>query len=72
MNTSDTASKLIKLADDKTIPTNGASVEEAAQKMNAALLKVGIWFRRNKLNLNPSKTGYMILKLNVTEIIMSQ
>ena len=60
MNASDTASKFIKFADDTTILTNGASVEEAAQKMNAAFLKVGIWFQRNKLNLNPSKTRYMI------------
>ena len=56
MNASDTASKFIEFADD----TNGASVEKAAQKMNAALLKVGTWFQRSKLNLNPSKTRYMI------------
>ena len=60
MNASDTASEFIKFADNTTILTNGTSVEEAAQKMNAALLKVGIWFQRNKLNLNPSKTRYMI------------
>ena len=30
------------------------------KKMNATLLKVGICFQRNKLNLNPSKTRDMI------------
>ena len=60
MNASDTGSKFIKFADDTTILTNGASVKESAQKMNAALLKVSIWFQRSKLNLNPSKTRHMI------------
>ena len=46
MNASDTASKFIKFADDTSILTNGTSVEEAAQKRNAALLEVGIWFQK--------------------------
>ena len=61
MNASDKASKLTKFADNTTtILTIGALVEEAAQKMNAPSMKGGIWFQRNKLNLNQSKTRHMI------------
>ena len=72
LSASDTASKFIKFADDTTILTNGDSVEEAAQKMNAALMKVGICFQRNNLNLNPPKTRSWFLTVNVTGTIMSE
>ena len=35
--------------------------------MNKALAKVAVWFKRNKLNLNPSKTRYMVLNAKTTE-----
>ena len=47
--------KFVKFRDDTTIVTTGATLEEAAEKMNASLNKVAKWFFCNKLNLNPSK-----------------
>ena len=35
-------------------------MKEATHKMNITMEKVNIWFQSNKLNLNPSKTRYMI------------
>ena len=49
-----------KFADDTTILTSGSTLEGAVSRMNKSLERVDLWFRRNKLNLNPSKTRYMI------------
>ena len=49
-----------KFADDTTILTSAPTLEEATEKMNLALHNVNGWFAQNKLNLNPSKTRYMI------------
>ena len=49
-----------KFADDTTLMTSGKTLQEATDKMNLALADVNLWFQRNKLNLNPSKTRYMI------------
>ena len=54
----------MKFADDTTIITTGATLEEAAVKMNASLNKVTKWFLCNKLNLNPSKTRCIIFNSN--------
>jgi hypothetical protein len=51
---------LIKFADDTTLVTTGATTNEAVLKMNSALQKISRWFIANKLQLNPSKTRYMI------------
>jgi hypothetical protein len=60
INNSDQTAKFVKFADDTTILTSGKDAAEAAEKMNRTLEKVYRWFRQNKLNLNPSKTRYMI------------
>ena len=49
-----------KFADDTTLIISAPTLEEATEKMNAALHNVNTWFAQNKLNLNPSKTRYMI------------
>ena len=56
-----------KFADDTTMLTTGETLEEAVDHMNRALAKVAIWFKRNKLNLNPSKTRYMVFNAKTTE-----
>ena len=56
--------EFVKFADDTTIITTGASLQEAADKMNASLNRVAKWFLCNKLNLNPSKTRYIIFNAN--------
>ena len=35
--------------------------------MNDALQEVDLWFKRNKLNLNPSKTRYMLFNVKTRE-----
>ena len=56
-----------KFADDTTMLTTGETLEHAVDHMNRALAKVAIWFKRNKLNLNPSKTRYMVFNAKTTE-----
>ena len=56
-----------KFADDTTLMTSGKTLQEATEKMNLALADVNLWFQRNKLNLNPSKTRYMIFNMNTGE-----
>ena len=60
INNADTDAKYTKFADDTTIITCGQTLQEATQKMNSALSKLHRWFSQNKLNLNPSKTRYII------------
>jgi hypothetical protein len=60
INKSDQTAKFVKFADDTTILISAPTAEEAADKMNKTLERVYKWFRQNKLNLNPSKTRYMI------------
>ena len=67
MSNADTENKFIKFADDTTILSDGASLEEAVNKMNKSLEKADLWFQRNKLNLNPSKTRYMIFNSKTEE-----
>ena len=59
--------KFTKFADDTTVLTSGKTLLEAVDKMNAAMVDIAKWFRRNKLNLNPSKTRYMIFNHLTTE-----
>ena len=75
INNSDQNSKFVKFPDDSTILTTGKDIEEATSNMNNALSKVKGGFLMNKLNLNPSKTRYMIfnhktdhLSINDTQI----
>ena len=60
VNNSDPNSKFLKFADDTTTLTTGKYIEEATAKMNNAISKVRDWFLMNKVNLNPSKTSYMV------------
>ena len=46
---------------DTTVLTTGNDLDEAVSNMNKVMVDVDLWFKRNKLNLNPSKTRYMIL-----------
>ena len=55
-----------KFADDTTMLTTGENLDEAVNQMNRALAKVAIWFKRKKLNLNPSKTRYMVFNGKTT------
>ena len=61
----------IKFADDTTIPTSAPTLEGAAVKINEAIAKVDLGFKKNKVNLNPGKTRYMIFncKTDRTDII---
>jgi len=45
----------------------GKTLEEAMSKMNSSLELIDIWFKSNKLNLNPSKTRYMIFNHKTDE-----
>ena len=56
-----------KFADDTTILTTGSTIESATAKMNKSLERADLWFKRNKLNLNPSKTRYMIFNSKTEE-----
>ena len=61
ISNADTATKFIKFANDPTILTDGATLEEAVTKtQRKSLCKADLWFQRKKLNLNPAKTRYMI------------
>ena len=50
-----------KFADNTTVLTTGSNLEEAVANMNKVMVDIDLWFKRNKLNLIPSKTSYMIL-----------
>ena len=54
------AANLSNLLMTQPVLTTGKDIEEATTKMNNALSKVKEWFLMNKLNLNPSKTRYII------------
>ena len=56
-----------KFADDTTILTTGSTLEQAVNRMNKSLERAHLWFERNKLNLNPSKTRYMIFNSKTEE-----
>ena len=71
-NCNDTA-RFVKFADDTTVITPAPTLKEATWKMNGTLIRVSKWFRSNKLNLNPSKTRYMIFNgKGTTEIKLVQ
>jgi hypothetical protein len=63
---------LIKFADDTTLVTTGKTTDEAISLMNTALTKISRWFIANKLQLNPSKTRYIIFnnKINPLSTVM--
>ena len=67
INICDTTVTYTKFADDTTILSTGNTLAEACDMMNKALVNVDRWFRRNKLNLNPSKTRYMIFNCTTDE-----
>ena len=71
INQCDASADFKKFADDTTILTTGRTLEDAAKNMNLVLVKVNIWFKQNKLNMNPSKTRCMIFnaKTEETELI---
>ena len=58
-----TAVSFTKLTDDTTVLASAPTLMEACIIMNKALINVNLWFQRNKLNLNPCKTRYIILYL---------
>ena len=60
INKSNKDAMYTKFADDTTVLTAGNTLDEAVTKMNKALSDIDIWFKRNKLRLNTSKTRYMI------------
>ena len=60
INSSDNNANFTKFADDNTILTSGKTLHEAVENMNKSITNVDAWFRRNKLNLNASKTRYMV------------
>ena len=67
INKCDQTEKFTKFADDTTILCSGKSLEIAVDIMNNALFNVDRWFRRNKLNLSPNKTRYMIFNCQTEE-----
>ena len=67
INNSCSDANFVKFADDTTNLTSGASLQEALEKMNESLTKVDSWFKKNKLNLNPGKTRYMIFNCNTED-----
>lgn len=60
INSSIKSACFIKFADGTTILISAPTLEGAANKMNEALEKEGLWFNRNKLSLNLDKTMYII------------
>jgi len=60
VNKSDPTAFFTKFADDTTVVQSGNNLLEATENMNATMVKVHAWFQKNKLNLNPSKTRYMV------------
>ena len=67
INNCDRTADFMKFADDTTILTTGITLQEAGNNMNSVLAKVNIWFKQNKLNLNPSKTRCMIFNAKTEE-----
>jgi len=57
---SDLTAEYSLYADDTTVIQSAPTLREATDKMNSTMSKVHEWFTQNKLNLNPSKTRYMI------------
>jgi exonuclease III len=60
VNRSDSDATFTKFADDTTVLISGASIQDATERMNKSMYNIDKWFAQNKLNLNPSKTRYMI------------
>lgn len=60
-----------KFAGATMVLTTGETLAMAKQNMNKALVNIDRWFKRNKFNLNPSQTRYMILnhKTEETELV---
>ena len=59
INRASTICEFTKFADDTSLLTSGTSLQEATSRMNSSSEEVDLWFKRNKFNLNPSKTRYM-------------
>ena len=71
INNSDNNANFTKFADNTTILTSGKTLHEAVENMNKSITNVDVWFRRNKLYLNPSKTRYMVFncKTDKTQLV---
>ena len=54
INACDNTVNFTKFADATTVLCLGETLQQACTKMNDALINIDRWFRRNKLNLNPS------------------
>ena len=67
INKSSQSCSFTKFADDTTVLSTGTNIDEAVATMNSELVSIDRWFRRNKLNLNLSKTRYMILNHKTEE-----
>ena len=67
INNCSTEGDFIKFADDTTVLTTGETLHIAVSRMNTAMQNVELWFKRNKLNLNPSKTRYMVINHKTQE-----
>ena len=50
-------------ADDTAVCATGPDLEELTSQMEADLVRLAGWFKRNKLTLNAKKTNYMIFGL---------
>ena len=64
VNKSETNAIFTKFADDTTVIATGKDIAEATKNMNDYMVNVDKWFSQNKLNLNPSKTRYMVFNTN--------
>jgi hypothetical protein len=64
VNKSETGAIFTKFADDTTVLATGKDIAEATKNMNDYMVNIDKWFSQNKLNLNPSKTRYMVFNQN--------
>ena len=70
INRANSICEFTKFADDTTLLTTGCNLHEPTSRMNDALQEVDLWFKRNKLNLNLSKTRYMLFNVKTRETDM--
>ena len=56
---------IIVYADDTTVVISGRNITEAKQHCNDILERFYLYFSRNKLSINASKTKYMVYKPNI-------
>ena len=68
INNCDNTVSFTKFADDATVLASAPTLREPCTIMNKPLINVNLWFQRNKLNLIPSKTRYIIFNCNTEDI----